>query len=166
MGASVCPVQRVIRPDLNFADLPGSRFRRRSGPATASWRCPRARTSRVKSIVSFDGDLARALPPMSVTVTLEDEIDISRGDMLAAAHQPPVVATNFRCRGRLDERRAARSGQELFAQAYFADGQGPGSERFSMGQYANAGAEPAATLELNTLAWWKWSHPPVVAGYL
>jgi sulfate adenylyltransferase subunit 1 len=49
----------------------------------------------VKSITTFDGDLARAIAPMSVAVTLENELDISRGDMLAAAHQPPVVAANF-----------------------------------------------------------------------
>jgi len=49
----------------------------------------------VKSITTFDGDLARAVAPMSIAVTLEDELDISRGDMLAAAHQPPAIATNF-----------------------------------------------------------------------
>jgi sulfate adenylyltransferase subunit 1 len=49
----------------------------------------------VKSITTFDGDLARAVAPMSIALTLEDELDISRGEMLAAAHQTPAVAANF-----------------------------------------------------------------------
>jgi sulfate adenylyltransferase subunit 1 len=49
----------------------------------------------VKSITTFDGDLDRAVAPMSIALTLEDELDISRGEMLAAAHQAPAVAANF-----------------------------------------------------------------------
>ena len=49
----------------------------------------------MKSITTFDGDLRRAVAPMSIALTLEDELDISRGEMLAAAHQPPEVAANF-----------------------------------------------------------------------
>ena len=49
----------------------------------------------MKSITTFDGDLLRAAAPMSIALTLEDELDISRGEMLAAAHEPPAVATNF-----------------------------------------------------------------------
>jgi hypothetical protein len=52
---------------------------------------PSRRTSRVKSIVTYDGELPKAFPPMSVTVTLEDEIDISRGDMLVPPDNPPAV---------------------------------------------------------------------------
>ncbi len=56
---------------------------------------PSGKTSRVKSITTFDGDLARAVAPMSIALTLEDELDISRGEMLAAAHEAPAVAANF-----------------------------------------------------------------------
>ena len=49
----------------------------------------------MKSITTFDGDLERAVAPMSIALTLEDELDISRGEMLAAAHQAPAVAANF-----------------------------------------------------------------------
>jgi hypothetical protein len=53
---------------------------------------PSGRTSRVKSIVTYEGELSCAFPPMSVTLCLEDEIDISRGDMLVPpSHQPHVV---------------------------------------------------------------------------
>ena len=61
----------------------------------AFWRCPRASRSRVKSIETFDGQLEEAVAPMSVTLTLEDEVDISRGDMLASAQKPPEAARQF-----------------------------------------------------------------------
>src|SRR6185369_3451156 len=55
-------------------------------------------TSRVKSLVSYDGELPRAFPPMSVTVCLEDEIDISRGDMLVPPSHPPHVTRRIDAR--------------------------------------------------------------------
>jgi hypothetical protein len=56
---------------------------------------PSGRTSRVKSIVTYDGDLEEAFAPMSVTVCLEDEIDISRGDMLVPTANPPHIGRRF-----------------------------------------------------------------------
>jgi hypothetical protein len=56
---------------------------------------PSEQKSRVKSIVTFDGDAPEAFPPMSVTVTLEDEIDLSRGDMLVSPAHPPRVSRHF-----------------------------------------------------------------------
>jgi hypothetical protein len=56
---------------------------------------PSGRTSRVRSLASFDGDLDAAHPPMSATITLEDNIDVSRGDMLVAPERPPAVARSF-----------------------------------------------------------------------
>src|SRR6202522_4474768 len=89
------PIQRVIRPHQHYRGFAGQIA---SGSVWLGDRVialPSGKTSRVKSITTFDGDLARAMAPMSIAVTLEDELDISRGDMLAAAHQPPSVATNF-----------------------------------------------------------------------
>ena len=56
---------------------------------------PSGRTSKVKSIVTFDGDLEEAYAPQSVTVCLEDEIDISRGDMLVKPSRMPHVSRRF-----------------------------------------------------------------------
>jgi hypothetical protein len=56
---------------------------------------PAGRRSRVKSIETFDGRLEEAVAPMSVTLTLEDELDISRGDLLASAQKTPEVARQF-----------------------------------------------------------------------
>jgi sulfate adenylyltransferase large subunit len=90
------PIQRVIRPDQHYRGFAGQIASGSIWPGDRVVALPSGKTSRVKSITTFDGDLARAVAPMSIAVTLEDELDISRGDMLAAAHQPPAVATTFR----------------------------------------------------------------------
>jgi hypothetical protein len=59
---------------------------------------PSRRTTRVKSVVTYDGDLPQAFPPMSVTLCLEDEIDISRGDMLVPPSHPPHVTRRLDAR--------------------------------------------------------------------
>jgi sulfate adenylyltransferase large subunit len=89
------PIQRVIRPDQDYRGFAGQIASGAVWPGDRVVALPSGRTSRVKSITTFDGDLARAVAPMSIAVTLEDELDISRGEMLAAAHQPPMVAANF-----------------------------------------------------------------------
>ena len=76
------PVQYVNRPNASFRGFSGTVA---SGVVRAGEELmvlPSGQRSRVKSIVTFDGDVKEAFPPMAVTVVLEDEIDISRGDML------------------------------------------------------------------------------------
>ena len=89
------PIQRVIRPDQHYRGFAGQIASGSVWPGDRVIALPSGRTSRVKSITTFDGDLGRAVAPMSIALTLEDELDISRGEMLAAAHQPPAVAANF-----------------------------------------------------------------------
>ena len=55
---------------------------------------PSGKTSKVKSIVTYDGELDYAFPPQSVTLTLEDEIDVSRGEMLVHPDNLPTVDRN------------------------------------------------------------------------
>lgn len=76
------PVQLVIRPDDEFRGYAGqiASGSIRIGDAVTVW--PSGRTTRVKRIVTWDGDLETAQAPMSVTLTLADEIDISRGDLI------------------------------------------------------------------------------------
>ena len=89
------PVQYVIRPDQSFRGFAGqiaSGVIRAGDPVVS---LPSERKTRVKSIATFDGDAPEAFPPMSVTVTLEDEIDLSRGDMLVSPAHPPRVSRHF-----------------------------------------------------------------------
>ena len=89
------PVQYVIRPDQNFRGFAGQMASGRIRPGDAVESLPSGQKSRVRSISTFDGDQPAAVPPMSVTVTLEDEIDLSRGDMLVSANHPPRVSRHF-----------------------------------------------------------------------
>ncbi len=86
------PVQRVIRPDQTFRGYAGQIASGTIRPGDAILALPSGRRSRVKSIETFDGALTQAVAPMSVTLVLEDELDISRGDLLASAHNVPEVA--------------------------------------------------------------------------
>src|SRR5581483_2555073 len=78
------PVQYVIRPDASFRGFAGQMASGVIRPGDPVLSLPSEQKSRVKSIVTFDGDATEAFPPMSVTITLEDEIDLSRGDMLVS----------------------------------------------------------------------------------
>jgi sulfate adenylyltransferase subunit 1 len=89
------PVQRVIRPDQDFRGYAGQVVSGTVRPGDGILALPSGRRSRVKSIETFDGRLEEAVAPMSVTLRLEDEIDISRGDMLASVQKPPEVARRF-----------------------------------------------------------------------
>ena len=86
------PVQYVVRPDLNFRGYAGQIASGIVKPGDPLMVLSSGRTTRVKSIIAFEGDLACAFPPMSVTLCLEDEIDISRGDMLVPPSHPPHSA--------------------------------------------------------------------------
>jgi sulfate adenylyltransferase subunit 1 len=89
------PVQYVIRPDASFRGFAGPVASGVIRPGDPVVSLPSEQKSRVKSIVTFDGDAPEAFPPMSVTLTLEDEIDLSRGDMLVSPAHPPRVSRHF-----------------------------------------------------------------------
>jgi bifunctional enzyme CysN/CysC len=89
------PVQLVNRPNLNFRGFCGtiaSGIVRRGDEVMA---LPSRKTSRVKSIVTYDGERDEAFAPQAVTLTLEDEIDISRGDMIVRPGNVPRVEQKF-----------------------------------------------------------------------
>jgi bifunctional enzyme CysN/CysC/sulfate adenylyltransferase subunit 1 len=90
------PVQMVIRPDAKFRGFAGRIASGVIRPGDRVLALPSGRTTRVRSIVSYDGDLLEAFAPMSATVQLEDEIDLSRGDMLVSAENGPRVSRRFR----------------------------------------------------------------------
>ena len=89
------PVQYVLRPDLNFRGFCGkvaSGIVRKGDEVIA---LPSMKRSHVKSIVTYDGELQEAFPPQSVTITLEDEIDISRGEMIVHPDNLPHIGRHF-----------------------------------------------------------------------
>jgi len=89
------PVQYVLRPNLNFRGFSGtiaSGIIRKGDEIVA---LPSGQKSRVKSIVTYEGELEEAFSPQAVTITLEDEIDVSRGDMLVHPENQPHVASTL-----------------------------------------------------------------------
>ncbi|ODP38114.1 sulfate adenylyltransferase subunit CysN [Sphingomonas turrisvirgatae] len=89
------PVQWVNRPNLDFRGFAGTVAGGSIKPGDPVRILPSGRTSTVSRIVTFGGDLAQAGPNQSVTLTLADEVDCSRGDVIAAADAPPQVADQF-----------------------------------------------------------------------
>ena len=89
------PVQWVNRPNLDFRGFSGLISSGVIRPGDKIKALPSGRESTVERIVTFTGDLPEAVAGQSVTLTLTDEIDVSRGDVLAAAASPPGVADQF-----------------------------------------------------------------------
>jgi bifunctional enzyme CysN/CysC len=89
------PVQWVNRPNQNFRGFSGEIASGRMGPGTEVRVLPSGRTTRIERVVMMGGDLDQATAGESVTVTLADEVDCSRGDVIVAATDPPEAADQF-----------------------------------------------------------------------
>jgi bifunctional enzyme CysN/CysC len=89
------PVQLVLRPNLDFRGFAGTVASGIIRKGDEVMVLPSRRTSHVKAITTFDGELEEAFAPQSVTLTLEDEVDISRGDMLVRPGNVPRVEQKF-----------------------------------------------------------------------
>ncbi len=89
------PVQWVNRPDHEFRGFSGQIVSGAVAPGDAVRVLPSGRQSSIARIVTMDGDLDQAVAGQSVTLTLADEIDVSRGDVIACADAPPAVSDQF-----------------------------------------------------------------------
>jgi bifunctional enzyme CysN/CysC len=89
------PVQWVNRPNQNFRGFSGTVISGAVRPGDAVKIMPSARTSTIDRVVSFDGDLAVGQAGQSLTVTLKDEVDVSRGDVICIANDPAEVSDQF-----------------------------------------------------------------------
>jgi sulfate adenylyltransferase large subunit len=87
------PVQRVIRPDQHYRGFAGQIASGTVRRGDLVFALPSGRSSRVASITTFDGDLEEATAPLSIALTFEDELDISRGDLLVHEAQRPESST-------------------------------------------------------------------------
>jgi sulfate adenylyltransferase large subunit len=94
------PVQLVLRPDADFRGFAGQVARGTLRAGDAVMALPSRKQTKVRRIVTYDGDLIAASYPQSVTVELQDEIDLSRGEMLVSAESAadalPEVSNHFR----------------------------------------------------------------------
>jgi sulfate adenylyltransferase subunit 1 len=88
------PVQRVLRPDHTFRGFAGQIASGTIRPGDAITVLPSGRTAQVERIVTWDGDLAEAVAPLSVTLVLDREVDISRGDLIVSSKTPATVSKN------------------------------------------------------------------------
>jgi bifunctional enzyme CysN/CysC len=91
------PVQWVNRPNLDFRGFCGMIASGRVQPGDRIRVQPSGRESTVARIVALDGDRSQAVAGESVTITLADEVDISRGDLISGTDQPAEVADQFEC---------------------------------------------------------------------
>ncbi len=89
------PVQSVARPDLDFRGYAGQIVSGVVRPGDAVRIAPSGQASAIDRIVTFDGDLDRAGAGQSVTLTLSDQVDVARGDIISASDRPLEVADQF-----------------------------------------------------------------------
>ncbi len=89
------PVQYVIRPDASFRGFAGQIASGELRPGMSVVALPSGVKTRVRSLVAFEEELESARPGASLTVTLADEIDLSRGDVLVGEEQRPAIGTEF-----------------------------------------------------------------------
>jgi sulfate adenylyltransferase large subunit len=90
------PVQRVLRPDHTFRGFAGQIAAGTARPGDEIVAFPSGRTAKIERIATFDGDLEESIAPLSVTLVLDREVDISRGDLIAGAGAAPVVARSVK----------------------------------------------------------------------
>ncbi|HEX7727873.1 MAG TPA: GTP-binding protein [Terracidiphilus sp.] len=89
------PVQRVVRPHQDFRGFAGQIASGTVRPGDEILTLPAGRRTKIRSIETWEGQLAEARAPQSVVLTLEDEVDLSRGDMIAAVATPPHKTRHF-----------------------------------------------------------------------
>ena len=89
------PVQWVNRPDLNFRGFAGTAIGADISVGEEVIVIPSGKRSRIKGIVTHDGELQTAVADQAITLTLEDEVDISRGDVICAADSPADQSNQF-----------------------------------------------------------------------
>jgi bifunctional enzyme CysN/CysC len=91
------PVQMALRPHQDFRGFAGQIASGSIAPGEEIVALPSGKTSRVRKINTYGGELAEASAGDSVVIVLEDELDVSRGDMLVRRHNLPQVASRFEC---------------------------------------------------------------------
>ena len=149
------PVQWVNRPNLDFRGFSGLIGSGSVAPGDKVRIVPSGKTSTVKSIVTYDEEIEQAVAGQSVTLTLEDEVDCSRGDVIAAADNPPEASDQFEATIVWMDEEALKPGRgywlKLASQMVTATVQEPKYE-INVNNVGSPGEHLAAkTLELNSI---------------
>ena len=108
------PVQYVNRPDAHFRGFCGTVASGTVRPGDEVMVLPSRKTTRVEGVHTFEGRLHEAVPPLAVTLTLEDQIDISRGDMLVHPNNLPMIDQHFDAMVVWMGEQSLRSGNQYF----------------------------------------------------
>ena len=143
------PVQWVNRPNLDFRGFSGQIASGTVRPGDRIKTLPSAKESRIARIVTMDGDLEEAIAGQSVTLTLEDEIDSSRGDVIATADNPPEVSDQFQVRVLWMSERPLLPGRKYIFKIGAKQVRGTVNAPKYTIDINTLGDEPARTLELN-----------------
>ncbi|MDG1204921.1 MAG: sulfate adenylyltransferase subunit CysN [Pseudomonadales bacterium] len=145
------PVQYVNRPNLDFRGFCGTVASGVIKKGDEIVVLPSRKKSTVKSIVTFEGELEQAYPPLAVTLTLNDEIDISRGDMLVTASNVPEFSDRIEADiVWMDEQPLLAGKQYLFKQATKKSGGSVSSIKFKT-DVNTLEKQPSDTLTLNEI---------------
>ena len=143
------PVQRVLRPDHTFRGFAGQISSGTIRPGDKITVLPSGRSADVERIVTWEGDLAEAQAPLSVTLVLSQEVDISRGDLIVSSATPATVAKRVRAAlVWMDQRPLERKRRYLLKHTSHTVPAFVSSieHRTDIG---NLSRQPAATLEMN-----------------
>jgi sulfate adenylyltransferase large subunit len=145
------PVQYVIRPNQDFRGLAGQLASGSIHPGDAVVVLPSGRETRVRSLVAREGELHEAFAPMSVTVCLEDEVDVSRGDMLVARDDLPSRVQRFQATLVWMNEKAAAPGRPYLLKHTTQTVSARIAEIRHRIDIHTLGAQPAGELQLNEI---------------
>ena len=141
-----------LRPDHTFRGFAGQIASGTIRKGDAITVLPSGRSAKVERIVTWDGDLAEAVAPLSVTLVLDREVDISRGDLIVAAQAPATVSKSVKAATGVDGSAAAGAEPPLPAEAHEPDGAGVRNcQSITAPTWARSNHEPARTLHMNDI---------------
>jgi len=146
------PIQYVVRPDAHFRGFAGQVAGGLIRPGDVVTALPSGQQSRVESIVTYAGPLAEAFSPQSVTLKLEDEIDLSRGDMLVSPENPPRVSQRFRATVVWMHAQALEAGRPFLIKQCARQVRGKATKILHRVNVDTLETESAGRLEMNDIA--------------
>jgi sulfate adenylyltransferase subunit 1 len=145
------PVQRVLRPDHTFRGFAGQIASGTLRPGDRISVLPSGRSATIERIVTWDGDLQEAYAPMSVTLVLDHEVDVSRGDLIVSADAPVTTSNRIKTALVWMDQRPLDTNRRYFAKHASHTSPAFVSSIAHRTNIATLTHEPAQTLEMNSI---------------